>query len=64
MANRLVNSSFNDLCSRVKLANMFLASATPIHRGGPMKGKPKDFPDHPPPSGYVCYRCGEKGEIM
>ena len=48
----------------MRLANISLSSATPIHRGGPMKGKPKDVPDHPPPSGYVCYRCGEKGEFM
>lgn len=35
-------------------------SATPVHRAGPNKGKPANVPDHPPPSGYVCYRCGEK----
>ena len=26
-----------------------------------MKGKPQNMPDHPPPPGYICYRCGEKG---
>ena len=26
-----------------------------------MKGKPQNLPDHPPPPGYICYRCGEKG---
>ncbi len=37
-------------------------SATPIHRGGPLlKGKPVNVPDHQPPPGYICYRCGEKG---
>lgn len=37
-----------------------VGSATPVHRAGPNKGKPANVPDHPPPSGYVCYRCGEK----
>ena len=36
-------------------------SATPIYRSGPSKGKPANVPDHPPPPGYICYRCGEKG---
>ena len=36
-------------------------SATPIHRSGPNKGKSANVPDHPPPPGYICYRCGEKG---
>ena len=36
-------------------------SAIPIHRSGPNKGKPANVPDHPPPPGYICYRCGEKG---
>lgn len=26
-----------------------------------MKGKPQSIPDHDPPPGYICYRCGEKG---
>ncbi len=38
-------------------------SATPIHRGGPAKGKPVNVPDHKPPPGYICYRCGEKGRF-
>lgn len=38
-----------------------MANATPVHRVGPNKGKPTNLPDHPPPAGYICYRCGEKG---
>lgn len=38
-----------------------MANATPVHRAGPNKGKPSNMPDHPPPPGYICYRCGEKG---
>ena len=36
-------------------------SATPVHRAGLNRGKPANLPDHPPPPGYICYRCGEKG---
>ena len=39
-------------------------SATPVyHRPGPAKGKPATgaVPANTPPSGYICYRCGEKG---
>ena len=36
-------------------------SATPVHRAGHNKAKSTNVPDHPPPSGYICYRCGEKG---
>ena len=48
-------------CSRRIWLTLKPFSATPIHRGGPMKGKPQNLPDHPPPPGYICYRCGEKG---
>ena len=37
------------------------SSATPVHRAGTNKGKTANLPDHPPPPGYICYRCGEKG---
>ncbi|KAK4224872.1 protein MPE1 [Podospora fimiseda] len=30
-----------------------------VHKGGPKK--PANVPDHEPPQGYICYRCGEKG---
>jgi len=32
-----------------------------VHRSGPVKGKPQNPPDRPPPPGYICYRCGEIG---
>ncbi|MCJ1399384.1 hypothetical protein MMC11_002586 [Xylographa trunciseda] len=40
-----------------------MAGATRVttHHGGPMKGKAVNVPDHPPPPGYLCYRCQEKG---
>ncbi|KAI9707525.1 MAG: hypothetical protein M1836_000486 [Candelina mexicana] len=37
-----------------------MATATPVYRSGP-KGKHVNVPDHKPPPGYICYRCGEKG---
>ncbi|KAK3995051.1 protein MPE1 [Cladorrhinum sp. PSN332] len=30
-----------------------------VAKGGPKK--PANVPDHEPPQGYICYRCGEKG---
>lgn len=37
-------------------------SATYVHRGGAQfKKNQAPAPSHPPPAGYVCYRCGEKG---
>ena len=48
------------LCSFAML--IFLErSATPVHRGTTI-GKHANIPDHPPPPGYICYRCGEKGK--
>lgn len=41
----------------------FYFSATPVYRSGPTKGKQANVPDRPPPQGYVCYRCGEKGNL-
>ncbi|KFZ07354.1 hypothetical protein V501_06540 [Pseudogymnoascus sp. VKM F-4519 (FW-2642)] len=40
-----------------------MANQTPIARTGGNKkgGPPPNVPDHEPPTGYVCYRCGEKG---
>ena len=40
-----------------------VASATPVHRSGLSKSKQVSGPDRPPPPGYVCYRCGEKGNV-
>lgn len=37
-----------------------LYSATPVPFGRG-RGKPLNVPDHPPPPGYLCYRCREKG---
>lgn len=39
-----------------------MAAQTPVFRPGSYKpGNAKPAPDHPPPPGYLCYRCGEKG---
>lgn len=38
-----------------------LATATPIFRPNNKKIISTNAPDRPPPAGYVCYRCGEKG---
>ncbi|KAI9740850.1 MAG: hypothetical protein M1818_004455 [Claussenomyces sp. TS43310] len=42
-----------------------LANQTPVFNGRPggnkKGGPPPNVPDHEPPTGYICYRCGEKG---
>lgn len=40
---------------------MGINSATPVPFGRG-RGKAVNVPDHPPPPGYLCYRCREKGE--
>ncbi|KAK1760516.1 DWNN domain-containing protein [Echria macrotheca] len=36
-----------------------MATQQYVSKGGPKK--PANVPDHDPPQGYICYRCGEKG---
>ncbi|KAK3308103.1 DWNN domain-containing protein [Chaetomium strumarium] len=36
-----------------------MATQQYVAKGGPKK--PTNVPDHDPPQGYICYRCGEKG---
>ncbi|KAK0652283.1 DWNN domain-containing protein [Cercophora newfieldiana] len=36
-----------------------MATQQYVAKGGPKK--PTNVPDHEPPQGYICYRCGEKG---
>ncbi|KAJ8100334.1 DWNN domain-containing protein [Lipomyces tetrasporus] len=39
-----------------------MASATPVYgRSSSNQRQRPPAPDHPPPPGYVCYRCGQKG---
>ncbi|KAK9240449.1 DWNN domain-containing protein [Lipomyces kononenkoae] len=39
-----------------------MASATPVYGRTSTSQRPRaPAPDHPPPPGYVCYRCGQKG---
>lgn len=36
-----------------------MSHQTPVFRPG--QKKPANVPDHEPPNGYICHRCGEKG---
>ncbi|KAK9366059.1 DWNN domain-containing protein [Lipomyces kononenkoae] len=39
-----------------------MAGATPVYGRSSTNQRPRaPAPDHPPPPGYVCYRCGQKG---
>ncbi|KAJ4415286.1 Protein mpe1 [Gnomoniopsis sp. IMI 355080] len=42
-----------------KSAQEEMSHQTPVFRPG--QKKPANVPDHEPPNGYVCHRCGEKG---
>ncbi|KAI1850670.1 hypothetical protein JX266_003952 [Neoarthrinium moseri] len=62
----------NALTEEEKLAAMFqvqsdqwsaqqeeMAHQAPVYKPGAKK--PVNVPDHEPPNGYICYRCGQKG---
>ncbi|KAJ9141658.1 Retinoblastoma-binding protein [Pleurostoma richardsiae] len=62
----------NAMTEEEKMAAMFQAQSeqwsaqqeemshqTPVFKPG--SKKPANVPDHEPPNGYICYRCGEKG---
>ncbi|CAG8424535.1 unnamed protein product [Penicillium salamii] len=55
-----INALFNLQASQWQEQQNEMANATPVQmpRG---RGKPLNVPDHPPPPGYLCYRCREKG---
>ncbi|KAJ6092885.1 hypothetical protein N7486_008174 [Penicillium sp. IBT 16267x] len=55
-----INALFSLQASQWKEQQQEMANATPVPFGRG-RGKPVNVPDHPPPPGYLCYRCREKG---
>ncbi|KAB8263735.1 DWNN domain-containing protein [Aspergillus pseudonomiae] len=55
-----INALFNLQANQWKEQQQEMANATPVPLGRG-RGKPINVPDHPPPPGYLCYRCREKG---
>ncbi|KAL4801396.1 DWNN domain-containing protein [Aspergillus unguis] len=55
-----INALFNLQANQWKEQQQEMANATPVPMGRG-RGKPVNVPDHPPPPGYLCYRCREKG---
>ncbi|THC95493.1 hypothetical protein EYZ11_005008 [Aspergillus tanneri] len=55
-----INALFNLQANQWKEQQQEMANATPVPFGRG-RGKPVNVPDHPPPPGYLCYRCREKG---
>jgi protein MPE1 len=51
---------FSILAKKKQYEANITRSATPVAFGRG-RGKPLNVPDHPPPPGYLCYRCREKG---
>ncbi|KAK5987476.1 putative RING finger protein P8B7.15c [Cladobotryum mycophilum] len=38
-----------------------LSHQAPVYNNKPGAKRPANVPDHDPPNGYICYRCGNKG---
>ncbi|OOF90756.1 hypothetical protein ASPCADRAFT_134791 [Aspergillus carbonarius ITEM 5010] len=55
-----INALFNLQANQWKEQQQEMANATPVPFGRG-RGRPMNVPDHPPPPGYLCYRCREKG---
>ncbi|KAF9887574.1 hypothetical protein FE257_009786 [Aspergillus nanangensis] len=55
-----INALFNLQANQWKEQQQEMANAMPVPFGRG-RGKPVNVPDHPPPPGYLCYRCREKG---
>ncbi|BCR94199.1 cleavage polyadenylation factor subunit MPE1 [Aspergillus luchuensis] len=55
-----INALFNLQANQWKEQQQEMANATPVPFGRG-RGRPVNVPDHPPPPGYLCYRCREKG---
>uniref|UniRef100_A0A093W3R9 Putative RING finger protein P8B7.15c n=2 Tax=Talaromyces marneffei PM1 TaxID=1077442 RepID=A0A093W3R9_TALMA len=55
-----IDALFNLQANQWKEQQQEMANATPVAFGRG-RGKPLNVPDHPPPPGYLCYRCREKG---
>ncbi|GJC89158.1 putative RING finger protein P8B7.15c [Colletotrichum liriopes] len=71
-ASNAISQMNNAMTEEEKMAAMFQAQTeswsaqqeemshqTPVFKPG--SKKPANVPDHDPPNGYICYRCGEKG---
>ncbi|PLB50501.1 DWNN-domain-containing protein [Aspergillus steynii IBT 23096] len=55
-----INALFNLQANQWREQQQEMANVTPVPFGRG-RGKPINVPDHPPPPGYLCYRCREKG---
>ncbi|PWY64532.1 retinoblastoma-binding protein [Aspergillus heteromorphus CBS 117.55] len=55
-----INALFSLQANQWKEQQQEMANATPVPFGRG-RGRPINVPDHPPPPGYLCYRCREKG---
>lgn len=48
-------------CSIEDRISLTINSQAPVYKPGAKPGRPANVPDHEPPTGYICYRCGQKG---
>jgi hypothetical protein len=51
-----------DSTTRKRLTKLFSEQRVPYGAGKAFPKKNSNVPEGEPPRGYVCYRCGKKGE--
>lgn len=58
----MISAMFEAQGEQWKQTQEHMANANPVYYSSHKKGGYQpNVPDHPPPPGYVCYRCGQKG---
>lgn len=57
----MINAMFQTQGEQWKQIQEHMASANPVYYSSSSKNSYAHVPDHPPPPGYTCYRCGQKG---
>lgn len=58
----MISAMFQAQGEQWKQTQEHMANANPVYYSSQKKGGYQpNIPDHPPPPGYLCYRCGQKG---
>jgi protein MPE1 len=57
----MINAMFQAQGEQWKQTQEHMANASPVYYPSNSKNAMLHVPDHPPPPGYTCYRCGQKG---
>lgn len=57
----MISAMFQAQGEQWKQTQETMANATPVYYSSNSRTSAVNVPDRPPPPGYVCYRCGQKG---